>query len=387
VLAALQARGLPAQLSSSAGAENAEQEDEVALWKRRFLISLAFAVPVFVIGMGLMHSHLLEEPRHWLEAEAVTGVPRYALIMAALSTPVQLWLSAPFYRAAYKALRHGAATMDLLISLGTSVAYGYSLLSTLLAAWNPTRFSGARADFFDTSVFLITFILLGRWLEKAAKRRTSAALRQLLELRPREALLLEEGEPERAVPIELIEAGDCLRVLPGARIPADGVVLEGHSAADESMLTGEHLPVEKVPGSPLVGGSLNSGGGMLIMRATRVGRETALAQIVSLVEAAQTAKPPIQALADRVAAAFVPVIVLLALIVFLVWAVVALTRPDWLPKGQPPLVSALSFAISVLVVACPCSLGLATPTALMVGTGKFFFFFPTCIYVRGGLRS
>ena len=296
----------------------------------------------------------------------------------ALSTPVQFGSGARFHAGALAALRRGAANMDVLVSLGTNAAYFASLLSLLhcLAAGHALY-----ADFFDTSGMVITVILLGKYLEAAAKGRTGDALARLLTLAPVTAVLLEaapgwrtdtgEGGAERIIDAALVQRGDILRVLPGARLPADGRVVWGSSHADESMLTGEAAPQAKRPGDGVTGGTLNLRG-TLHVRATAVGADTALAHIAALVANAQLSKAPIQGFADAVSARFVPIVVALAFGVHCGWwaaGVGGLLPADFVPKGVSHFMFALLFAISTLVTACPCALGLATPTAVMVATG------------------
>lgn len=271
-----------------------------------------------------------------------------------LATPVQFWLGWPFYRAGWKAVRAGSGNMDLLIALGTSAAYGLSLY-VLAASW----FSGTPAPhlYFETSAVVIALVLLGKWLESRAKRQTGEAIRALTALRPEQARLRTADGQERIVPTAQIRVGDVVAVRPGERIPVDGFIREGASAIDESLLTGESLPVSKMAGDPVTGGAVN-GDGLLIIATTAVGAETTLARIVRLIESAQAAKAPIQRLVDRVAAIFVPIVLAAAAVTLAGW---------WLATGN--VEAAILNAVAVLVIACPCSLGLATPTAVMAGTG------------------
>ncbi len=271
-----------------------------------------------------------------------------------LATPVQFWLGWRFYRAGWKAVRAGSGNMDLLVALGTSAAYGLSLY-LLAASW----FSGTPAPhlYFETSAVVIALVLLGKWLESRARRQTGEAIRALTALRPEQARLRTEDGQERTVPTAQIRVGDVVAVRPGERIPVDGFIREGASAVDESLLTGESLPVSKMPGDTVTGGAVN-GDGLLIIATTAVGSETTLARIVRLIESAQAAKAPIQRLVDRVAAIFVPIVLAVAALTLTGW---------WLATGNAE--AAILNAVAVLVIACPCSLGLATPTAVMVGTG------------------
>ena len=272
-------------------------------------------------------------------------------VQFALATPVQFWLGWRFYAAAWNAVRAYAGNMDLLVALGTSAAWGLSTYAWLTAA--PGR---EPALYYETSALLITFILLGKWLEARAKGQTASAIRALMALRP-DTARLRRGGAEREVKLGEIRVGDVVVVRPGERIPVDGIVREGGGGVDESMLTGESLPVEKRSGSRVTGGSLNADG-LLVVETTAVGAETALARIVRLVESAQASKAPIQRLVDRISAVFVPVVLVLAAATFAGW---------WAATGN--VAAALLNAVAVLVIACPCSLGLATPTAIMVGTG------------------
>ncbi|HLJ60258.1 MAG TPA: heavy metal translocating P-type ATPase [bacterium] len=285
------------------------------------------------------------------------------------ATVVQVWAGGTFYAAAWTAAKHGAATMDTLVAIGTSVAYGYSAFLTL---WpGPARAWGLPPDlYYESAVLIIALVLLGRWLETRARRRAGAAIAALARLRPRTARVV-RGADDVDVPVEAVRVGDLVRVRPGETVPVDGVVTEGASAVDESMLTGESLPVAKGPGDVVIGATLNRVGAF-VFRATHVGRDTTLAQIVRLVEAAQESKAPVQRLADTVAGYFVPAVL----------AIAALTCLAWLAFGpEPRLTHALTTAVAVLIVACPCALGLATPTAIMVGTGRAAEY---GILIRGG---
>ncbi|CAO3434904.1 heavy metal translocating P-type ATPase [Azospirillum endophyticum] len=272
-------------------------------------------------------------------------------VQLALASVVQFWLGARFYRAGWNALRAGAGNMDLLVALGTSAAWGLSLYLML------TAHDGHQPHlYFEASSVLITFVLFGKWLEARAKGQTAAAIRALMDLRPATARLRRDGV-ETEVPVERVRVGDLVAVRPGERVPVDGRVVEGSGGVDESMLTGESLPVDKEPGARITGGSIN-GDGLLVVETTAVGTETMLAQIVRMVEGAQASKAPIQRLVDRVSAVFVPAVLVVAALTLAGW---------WIVGGD--LEVAVVTAVSVLVIACPCALGLATPTAIMVGTG------------------
>ncbi|MCL5023365.1 MAG: heavy metal translocating P-type ATPase [Nitrospirae bacterium] len=278
-------------------------------------------------------------------------------VLFLLATPVQFWAGMRFHRAAWAAIRHGTTNMNTLITVGTFAAYLYSVAATFAPGVFPSGI--ARSVYFDTSAAIITLILLGRLLEAGAKGRTSEAIRRLMRLRPRSARVLRDGD-ERDVLIEEVTSGDIVILRPGERIPVDGEIVHGYSTVDESMLTGESLPVEKSVGDRVFGGTINKAGSFRL-RAVRVGKETALGQIIRLVEEAQGSKAPIQRLADSVASIFVPVVLSLAAVTFLVW---------YFFGPKPAFAVSLMNFIAVLIIACPCSLGLATPTAIMVGTGK-----------------
>ena len=279
-------------------------------------------------------------------------------VLWALATPVQFWVGRQFYRAALAAARHGGTTMDTLVALGSSAAYLYSAAGVLFPGFFDHHGLGAPM-YFDSAALIVTLILLGRLFEARARGRTGDAIRTLIGLQPRTARVLRDGA-EVDVPLAEVAHDDLVRVRPGEKVPVDGIVVDGASAVDEAMLTGEALPVAKSPGDEVIGSTLNTTG-TFTLRATRVGAETALAQIVRLVEQAQGARPPIARLADLIASWFVPAVMAVAGATFLVWLLVG---------PQPALNYALVNAIAVLVIACPCALGLATPTAVMVGTGK-----------------
>ncbi len=292
-----------------------------------------------------------------------------APVLLIVATLVQFWAGAPIYRAAWSTARHGGTNMNTLIAVGTSVAYGYSAFVTL---WPriAMQWGFPQHLYFETAVIIIALILLGRWLEARAKKQTSSALKALMGLQARTARVIRNGV-EQDIPVEAVQVGDPVRVRPGEKVPVDGVIEEGRSALDESMLTGESLPVEKGPGEQVIGATLNKTGSF-IFKATKVGKDTTLAQIVRLVEAAQGSKAPMQRLADRIAEVFVPAILVLAAVTFVGWIVLG---------PEPRSTLALQAAIAVLIIACPCALGLATPTAIMVGTGEAAEY---GILIRGG---
>jgi Cu+-exporting ATPase len=287
----------------------------------------------------------------------------FAWLELVLATPVVLWCGLPFFQRAIDSVRVRSPNMFTLIGIGTGVAYVYSVFATLFADALPAAarsHGGIPALYFESAAVIVTLVLVGQVLELRARSQTGAALRALLDLAPKKARRLRSDGADEEVTLDQIHAGDRLRVRPGERIPVDGVVLEGSSAVDESMVTGEPIPVEKQPESKITGGTLN-GRGMLVMRAERVGRDTLLARIVQMVVEAQRSRAPIQRLADRVSAWFVPAVVAIALVSFVVWLAVG---------PEPRLVHAIVAAVSVLIIACPCALGLATPMSIMVGTGR-----------------
>ncbi|MBT2572691.1 copper-exporting P-type ATPase CopA [Bacillus sp. ISL-51] len=274
----------------------------------------------------------------------------------ALATPVQLIIGWPFYTGAYKALRNKSANMDVLVALGTTAAYAYSLYLTIASLG---RNGHAEGLYYETSAILLTLILLGKLLETKAKGRSSEAIKKLMKLQAKTAAVVRDGR-EQVIPIEEVRTGDIVYVKPGERVPVDGEVIEGHSAIDESMITGESLPVDKSPGSTVTGATINANG-FLKIRAVNVGKDTALAHIIKIVEEAQGSKAPIQRLADHISGIFVPVVLGLAVLTFFIWYI-------WAAPGQ--FSEAIGKFIAVLVIACPCALGLATPTSIMAGSGR-----------------
>ena len=322
------------------------REHEINEQRRLLTIGLIFTIPLFLFSMS-MDLGLL--PVTWMESTWAM------LVMFALATPVQFYVGAQYYVGAYKSLRNGSANMDVLIAMGSSVAYIFSVV--IMLGLLPGHV------YFETAAVIITLIRVGKFLEARAKGRTSEAIKKLMGLRAQSAHVIREGA-ELEVPVEEVQVGDMLVVRPGEKIPVDGVVVEGRSAVDESMLTGESLPVEKGPGNPLIGATINRLG-MLKFEATRVGKETALAQIIRLVEEAHGSKAPIQKLADQVSAVFVPAVIAAAALTFLGWYFLAVPNPD-----ISQFTRALINMVAVLVIACPCAMGLATPTAVMVGAGK-----------------
>ncbi len=330
-------------------AEDAEakaRENEINEQRRLLIIGLIFTLPLFLFSMGMDFGLL---PMVWMEAAWSKWV------MFVLATPVQFYVGWQYYVGAYKSLRNGSANMDVLIAMGSSVAYLYSV--TVMLGLFPGHV------YFESAAVIITLIRLGKFLEARAKGRTSEAIKKLMGLRAKTARVVRDGL-EAEVPVDEVIVGDVVLVRPGEKIPVDGVVMDGRSAVDESMLTGESLPVEKGPGDSVIGATLNKLGS-LKFEATKVGKETALAQIVRLVEEAQGSKAPIQKLADQVSAIFVPVVIAIAAVTFLAWYF--LVPEAW---GGGDFTTSLINMVAVLVIACPCAMGLATPTAVMVGTGK-----------------
>jgi Cu+-exporting ATPase len=329
-----------------------EENPELRDMSRRFWISVVLTVPLLAIAMGSMIWHeLLGESRNlvWIEF--------------ALSTPVVLWCGLPFFQRFWTSLVNRSPNMFTLIGLGTGVAYLYSVVATVAPQIFPgalRAMNGYPDVYFEAAAAITALVLLGQVMELRARSRTSAAIRALLDLAPKTARLISNDGSERDIPLEQVKPGDRLRVRPGEKIPVDGVVLEGHSSIDESMITGESIPVEKEPNSKVIGATINATGSF-VMRAERVGSETLLARIVQMVGQAQRSRAPIQRLADRVAAWFVPTVVAVSVITFVAWMLLG---------PQPRLAHALVNAVAVLIIACPCALGLATPMAIMVGTGR-----------------
>ena len=341
----------PSMAGASAGPAADPQERASAGLRRDLGRSAAFAVPLFLLSMGPM---LYPPLHHWLLSTVGEGTLNW--LMLALAVPVQFWVGRRFYRAGWGALRHGSPDMNTLVMIGTTAAFAYSALVTLAPGLLPPA---ARHVYFEASGVVITLVLLGKYLESLAKSRSSGAMRALLQLRPPEAWLL-EGDAVQRIPAESVRRGQRVQVRTGEKVPVDGVIVQGESYLDESMLTGESVPVAKGPGDEVTGGTLN-GSGLLTVEATRVGAASALAQIIALVEQAQSEKPPIQGLADRVVAAFVPVVLVIAALTFAAWLI-------W--GGEAALPQALIHTVAVLIIACPCAMGLATPVSVMVGSGK-----------------
>ena len=344
MIAAIEATGYgaisPDETREGEDSEQLARQAEIRDQTLKFIVGVLFDFPLFVLSMGRDFGLVGQ----WSHALWVNW------FFWALATPVQFYTGWDYYTGGFKSLKNRSANMDLLVAMGSSVAYFYSLAVLLLPVLG-------EHVYFETSAVIITLIKLGKMLESRTKGRTGGAIRKLIGLRPKTATILTDGI-EQDIPITRVKVGDVVMVRPGERIPVDGAIIDGHSAVDESMLSGEPLPVDKTPGDKVVGGTIN-GEGLLKFKAHAVGRETVLSQIIRLVQEAQGSKAPIQALADKVAAIFVPSIIALAFIVFVLW---------WVLTGE--FVAAMIRLVAVLVIACPCALGLATPTAIMAGTGK-----------------
>jgi P-type Cu+ transporter len=329
-----------------------EKNPELVSVTLRFWIALAFALPVFMLEMS---SHL--GLGHWLDQE------RMNWLQLTLATPAVLWGGWPFFERGWQSLKSRNLNMFTLIALGTGVAWLYSVAATLFPGLFPAAFrngGGAVPVYFEAAAVITVLVLLGQVLELRARAQTSGAIRALLNLAPKTARRLGADGNESDVPLEMVAPGDRLRVRPGESIPTDGEVIEGQSAVDESMITGESMPVSKGPGAKIIGGTMNQSGG-LVMRAGKVGRDTMLAKIVQMVAVAQRSRAPIQRLADQVAGWFVPLVIAVAIAAFAAWSI-------WGP--EPRFAFGLVAAVSVLIIACPCALGLATPMAIMVGVGR-----------------
>ncbi len=339
--------GYSAEVKQDRHAKEEKKDKELKKKQRMLLLSILLSAPLLYtmaghlpFNTGIPVPHILMNP--WLQF--------------ALATPVQFYIGGPFYVGAYRALKNKSANMDVLVALGTSAAYFYSLLEALRSAYWP----GYEPQlYFETSAILITLILVGKYFEFLAKGRTTLAIKSLLNLQAKDATIIENGI-ERKVAVDQVRVDDHLLVKPGEKIPVDGEIVKGRSSIDESMITGESIPVEKNSGDKVIGSTINKNGNLTI-KATKVGKDTALAGIIKIVEEAQGSKAPIQRMADVISGIFVPIVVVISVIVFFIWFVFA-------APGE--LTTALEAAIAVLVIACPCALGLATPTSIMVGTGK-----------------
>ena len=332
-----------------------EDTTELRDMQRRFWVALVLSVPVLFLAMGEMLPALDLSRRF--------GARTLQWIQLALSTPVILWCGQPFFVRGGRSIVSLRLNMFTLVAIGTGAAYGYSVVATLAPDVFPPAFhtaGGVVEVYFEAAAVIIALVLLGQVLELRARSQTGAAIRSLLDLAPAMARRIRPDGSEEDVPLDAVAAGDRLRVRPGEKVPVDGRVVEGSSSVEESMVTGEPIPVEKGPGDAVIGATLN-GQGALVVEAERVGADTLLSRIVALVAEAQRSRAPIQGMADRVAAVFVPGVLVIAVVAFVVWAVLG---------PQPPLAHALVAAVSVLIIACPCALGLATPMSIMVATGR-----------------
>ncbi len=340
IIKAIESLGYKAKILSdlekSPEYENQKKQNEIKKLRNIFILSFIFAFPALIIGMVLMLFGI--------------DVPYKNFILFLLATPVQFIIGWDIYKSAFGALRNKTANMDTLIAIGTSAAYFYSLYVIL--------FDPMGEQYFEAAAVLITFVILGRYLEAIAKGKTSEAIKKLMNLSPKIATVIRNGKEEK-IKIDSVVTGDIVVVKPGEKIPVDGIIIEGESAIDESMITGESMPVEKKTGDTVIGATINKHGSFKF-KATKVGANSTLAQIIKLIEDAQGKKAPIQKFADQISAYFVPVVILIAIIAFSLWFFVFNSAFSF----------ALIIAVSVLVIACPCALGLATPTAIMVGTGK-----------------
>jgi len=344
--------GMDLEPKSVTAAATSEDESELTAMARRFWIGLALTLPVFLLAMLPMIGVPLE---HWI------GTPVSRWLQFGLSTPVVLWAGWPFFVRAGRSLTTFNLNMFTLIALGTGAAYAYSVVAVLMPDIFPESFrhGGSVELYFEAAAMITVLVLLGQMLELRARRRTSCAIRELLSLAPPTARLVRDGE-ETEIPLEHVHRSDLLRVRPGEKVPVDGKLVEGSSSVDESMITGEPLPVRKESGDSVIGATVNQTGSFL-MRADRVGSDTLLSKIVNMVAEAQRSRAPIQRVADLVAAWFVPAVVLVAVVTFIAWATIG---------PEPRFAYALVNAVAVLIIACPCALGLATPMSIMVGVGR-----------------
>ncbi|KAK9237078.1 E1-E2 ATPase-domain-containing protein [Lipomyces kononenkoae] len=364
---------LPDMMDNTTQIQSLARTKEIQSWRRAAFQSTCLSTPIFILNMILPYWAGAYDFGRW--TFIVPGLHVRELLSLALATPVQFVIGKRFYVSAYRSLKHGSPTMDVLVSLSTFTAYIFSCFTMVVAI--ATASEAPPHTVFETSAMIIAYITYGKYLENRAKGQTSAALSRLLSLTPSMATIYADPKnvavnaTEREIPSELIQVDDIVVLRPGAKAPADGVVVFGDSYMDESLVTGEPIPVEKHIGSSIIGGTIN-GAGRLDFRVTRAGKDTQLAQIVKLVQDAQTTRAPIQRFADIVAGKFVPIVIILAVVTFVVWMILShalVTPPDIFTSSESKFMVCLKLCISVIVVACPCALGLSTPTAVMVGTG------------------
>lgn len=374
VIECLTSLGYTADIDSGNSDQDAMSKSEVQKWRKLLLSALMFSLPAMLIHMVLGY---IPAVHHFLMTKIFNGVTLKLLLMFLLATPVQFWIGKRYYVAAFKGMQHGMMGMDFLIIVGTTASYLYSFIS-FVGSGISKDYHGHH--FFESSTMLLTFVTLGKYMESMAKGKTADALSELAKLQPKTAILIVEGESDREIPIELVQRGDLLRIAPGSNVPTDGIVKSGTSSCDESMLTGESMPVVKGPGDYVFGSTINQQGTLVIESSCFGGESSALSQICSLIEDAQLHKAPIQAYADRLASVFAPFVLAVSMLTFLSWYILLATDSiphQWkLELGLNPedghsndLFISILFAISVVVIACPCALGLATPTAVMVGCG------------------
>eukprot|EP01135_Chromosphaera_perkinsii_P010451 Nk52_evm14s2133 gene=Nk52_evmTU14s2133 len=352
-----------------AAAMKERNQQQITKYRRKLIFAAVFSIPIFIMAVVLEN---ISATSKYLNISVINNVSWSMVVQFVLATPVQFWVGSYYYTGAWHSLKNGQTNMNVLVAIGITAAYFYSVFAMLVAIIDDTH---APDVFFDTSSLLITFIFMGKYMETHAKGKTSSSLEHLMKLQPSTAVIVDvvDGkvtEKEKEIEIDMLEMGDVMKVVPGARIPSDGDVFAGESSVDESMITGESIPVTKRMGDKVVGGSVNQNS-ILFVKATGLGEDTMVSQIARLIQEAQSSKAPIQKVADAISSVFVPIVIAIALATFAIWLSVSYTilPESWIPHGDNKLTFSLLFFISVLVIACPCALGLATPTAVMVGTG------------------